>query len=51
MNHGKMPGMNKGENGMMPPAEMMGGAFDYSYLRSPEPTTYAPDAPVTGDST
>lgn len=46
MQHGKMSGMNKGVNGMMPPMEMMGSAFDYSYLRSPEPTTYAPDAPV-----
>jgi len=47
MDHGQMPGMNKGKDGMMPPAEMMGRAFDYSYLRSPDKTTYAPDAPVT----
>ena len=47
MDHGQLPGMNKGKDGMMPPGEMMGGAFDYSYLRSPEKTTYAADAPVT----
>jgi CopA family copper-resistance protein len=47
MDHGKMSGMNKGKDGMMPPAEMMGRAFDYSYLRSLEKTTYAADAPVT----
>ena len=46
MDHGKMAGIDKGINGMMPAAEMMGRAFDYSYLRSPEPTTYAADAPV-----
>ncbi len=61
MEHGKMMdkmhmgGMNEfategkdqiGYRGMMPPAAMMGRAFDYSYLRSPEKTTYAPDAPV-----
>ncbi|NJC25849.1 multicopper oxidase domain-containing protein [Neolewinella antarctica] len=47
MNHGKMSGMSKGDPNLMPPAEMMGRAFDYNYLRSPEKTTYAPDAPVT----
>ncbi|SEQ57495.1 multicopper oxidase domain-containing protein [Neolewinella agarilytica] len=46
MDHGKMGSMEKGKDGMMPPAEMMGRAFDYSYLRSPEKTTYAADAPV-----
>ncbi|PHI21276.1 copper oxidase [Lewinellaceae bacterium SD302] len=43
---GKMSGMQKGVDGMMPAAEMMGRAFDYSYLRSPDKTTYEADAPV-----
>jgi CopA family copper-resistance protein len=47
MNHDNMPDMDKGDPSLMPPAEMMGRAFDYNYLRSPEKTTYAPDAPVT----
>ena len=46
MDHGKMGSMEKGKDGMMPPGEMMGRAFDYSYLRSPEKTTYAANAPV-----
>jgi hypothetical protein len=46
MDHGKLSGTAKGDPGLMPPAEMMGRAFDYNYLRSPEKTTYPPDAPV-----
>jgi len=46
MGDGDMSGLQQGVDGMMPAAEMMGRAFDYSYLRSPETTTYAPDAPV-----
>ncbi|MEO0733319.1 MAG: multicopper oxidase domain-containing protein, partial [Bacteroidota bacterium] len=51
MGHGKMDhGGMKMDAGTpsdrMPAAEMMGRAFDYSYLRALKPTTYDPDAPV-----
>ena len=46
-NHEKMEGMAESDPALMPAAEMMGRAFDYSYLRSAKKTAYAPDAPVT----